>query len=89
MDNQLIALSNCSVKSLCMGYLVVKEAPGARRGLIVMKAMNQMLNEVKWDGLDVLVLDLPLGTVTGGVQISSITQQVIGDNVYEFHSSCT
>jgi len=55
-----------------MGYLVGKEAPGAWRGLIVMKAMNQILNEVEWDGLDVLARDLPLGT--GDVQISSVTQ---------------
>ena len=48
--------------------------------------MNQMLNEVEWGRLDILVLDLPLGT--GDIQIS-ITQQVIVDGVYEFHSSTT
>ena len=86
IDNQLIPLSNYGVKSMSMGYLVGEEAPVAWRGLMVMKAMNQMLNEVEWDGLDVLVLDLPPGT--GDVQIS-ITQQVIVDGVYGFHSSST
>ena len=79
IDNQLIPLSNYGVKSMSMGYLVGEEAPVAWRGLMVMKAMNQMLNEVEWGGLDVLVLDLPPGT--GDVQIS-ITQQVIVDGAY-------
>jgi len=86
IDNQLIPLSNYGVKSMSMGYLVGEEAPVAWRGLMVMKAMNQMLNEVEWGGLDVLVLDLPPGT--GDVQLS-ITQQVIVDGVYGSHSSST
>ena len=32
------------------------------RGLMVMKALQQLLHEVDWGGLDVLVLDLPPGT---------------------------
>ncbi|KAG0126687.1 P-loop containing nucleoside triphosphate hydrolase protein [Tuber indicum] len=74
--NQLIPLSNYGVKSMSMGYLAGEEAPVVWRGLMVMKAMNQMLNEVEWGGLDVLVLDLPPGT--GDVQLS-ITQQVVVD----------
>ena len=85
IDNQLVPVTNYGVKSISMGYLVGEEAPVAWRGLIVMKAMNQMLNEVEWGALDVLVLDLPPGT--GDVQIS-ITQQVIV-GVYGFHSSFT
>lgn len=56
-----------------MGYLVPEEAPVAWRGLMVMKALQQLLHEVEWGGLDVLVLDLPPGT--GDVQLT-ITQQV-------------
>jgi len=40
---------------------------------MVMKAMQQLLHEVDWGGLDVLVLDLPPGT--GDTQLT-ITQQV-------------
>jgi ATP-binding protein involved in chromosome partitioning len=40
---------------------------------MVMKALQQLLHEVDWGGLDVLVLDLPPGT--GDVQLT-ITQQV-------------
>ena len=44
-----------------------------------MKALQQLLHEVEWGGLDVLVLDLPPGT--GDVQLS-IAQQVVVDGQY-------
>lgn len=72
-DNQLLPLSNYGVKSMSMGYLVAEEAPVVWRGLMVMKALQQLLHDVEWGGLDVLVLDLPPGT--GDTQLT-ITQQV-------------
>lgn len=56
-----------------MGYLVPADSAVAWRGLLVQKALQQLLHEVDWGGLDVLVLDLPPGT--GDVQLT-ITQQV-------------
>jgi ATP-binding protein involved in chromosome partitioning len=56
-----------------MGYLVKEDSPVVWRGLMVMKALQQLLHEVDWGGLDVLVLDLPPGT--GDVQLT-ITQQL-------------
>ncbi|KAI9790980.1 MAG: hypothetical protein M1816_004547 [Peltula sp. TS41687] len=61
---------------MSMGYLVGEEAPVVWRGLMVMKALQQLLHEVDWGGLDVLVLDLPPGT--GDTQLT-ITQQVVLD----------
>ncbi|KAH7119655.1 cytosolic Fe-S cluster assembling factor NBP35 [Dendryphion nanum] len=72
-NNQLIPLSNYGLKSMSMGYLIPESSPVAWRGLMVMKALQQLLHEVDWGGLDVLVLDLPPGT--GDVQLT-ITQQV-------------
>ncbi|KAF2194059.1 cytosolic Fe-S cluster assembling factor NBP35 [Zopfia rhizophila CBS 207.26] len=72
-NNQLIPLSNYGLKSMSMGYLIPEESPVAWRGLMVMKALQQLLHEVDWGGLDILVLDLPPGT--GDVQLT-ITQQV-------------
>jgi ATP-binding protein involved in chromosome partitioning len=72
-DNQLIPLTNYGLKSMSMGYLVPQTSAIAWRGLMVMKALQQLLHEVEWGGLDVLVLDLPPGT--GDVQLT-ITQQV-------------
>ncbi|KAL6865701.1 hypothetical protein ACO1O0_001797 [Amphichorda felina] len=59
-----------------MGYLVGENAPVVWRGPMVMKAIQQLLHEVDWGGLDMLVLDLPPGT--GDTQLT-ITQQVILD----------
>ena len=47
---------------MSMGYLVGESAPVVWRGLMVMKAIQQLLFDVDWGGLDVLVLDLPPGT---------------------------
>ncbi|KAI1292449.1 P-loop containing nucleoside triphosphate hydrolase protein [Xylaria venustula] len=75
-NNQLLPLSNYGVKTMSMGYLVGEDAPVVWRGLMVMKALQQLLHEVEWGGLDVLVLDLPPGT--GDTQLS-VTQQVVLD----------
>jgi ATP-binding protein involved in chromosome partitioning len=79
-SNMLIPLQNYGVKSMSMGYLLPSEqAPVAWRGLMVMKALQQLLHEVDWASdatatpLDILVLDLPPGT--GDVQLT-IGQQV-------------
>ncbi|KAL1867299.1 hypothetical protein Daus18300_006418 [Diaporthe australafricana] len=75
-NNQLLSLSNYGVKTMSMGYLVGEDAPVVWRGMMVMKALQQLLHEVHWGGLDVLVLDLPPGT--GDTQLS-ITQQIVLD----------
>jgi ATP-binding protein involved in chromosome partitioning len=74
-ENRLVPLQSYGLKSMSMGYLLSSEsAPVAWRGLMVMKALQQLLHEVDWSpGLDVLVLDLPPGT--GDVQLT-IGQQV-------------
>lgn len=59
-----------------MGYLIPESSPVAWRGLMVMKALQQLLHEVDWGGLDILVLDMPPGT--GDVQLT-ITQQLVLD----------
>lgn len=73
VGNQLVPLTNYGLKSMSMGYLVPEKAPVVWRGLMAMKALQQLLHEVEWGGLDVLVLDMPPGT--GDVQLT-ITQQI-------------
>lgn len=58
---------------MSMGFLVGDDAPVVWRGLMVMKALEQLLRQVDWSGLDVLVIDMPPGT--GDTQLT-ITQQV-------------
>lgn len=58
------------------GEVPMDTTPISWRGLMVTKAMHQLLHSVSWGPLDVLVLDLPPGT--GDVQLT-INQEVIID----------
>jgi ATP-binding protein involved in chromosome partitioning len=50
------------VKVMSIGFLVDEEAAMIWRGPMVMSAITQMLREVAWGDLDVLVVDMPPGT---------------------------
>ncbi|MCB1381788.1 MAG: Mrp/NBP35 family ATP-binding protein [Notoacmeibacter sp.] len=50
------------LKVMSMGFLVDEEAPMIWRGPMVVSALTQMLREVAWGALDVLVVDMPPGT---------------------------
>jgi ATP-binding protein involved in chromosome partitioning len=50
------------LKVMSMGFLVDEETPMIWRGPMVISALNQMLTEVEWGELDVLVVDMPPGT---------------------------
>ena len=58
---------------MSMGFLVDEGTPIIWRGPMVVSALNQMLREVAWDDLDVMVIDMPPGT--GDVQLT-MAQQV-------------
>jgi ATP-binding protein involved in chromosome partitioning len=60
------------LKVMSIGFLVDANRALIWRGPIIMKAVRQLLHEVDWAPLDVLVLDLPPGT--GDVQIT-MTQE--------------
>ena len=50
------------VKCMSIGFLIDEETPMIWRGPMVMSALEQMLRDVEWGELDVLVCDLPPGT---------------------------
>lgn len=56
------------VKVMSMGFLVEDDSPMVWRGPLVQSALMQMLQQVNWAPLDVLVLDMPPGT--GDTQLS-------------------
>ena len=66
-------LENYGLKVMSMGFLVDEETPMIWRGPMVMSALSQMLREVEWGELDVLVVDMPPGT--GDAQLT-LAQQV-------------
>ncbi len=61
------------MKVMSIGFLVEEETPMIWRGPMVMSAITQMLREVQWGELDVLVVDMPPGT--GDAQLT-LAQQV-------------
>jgi ATP-binding protein involved in chromosome partitioning len=61
------------LKAMSMGFLVEEETPMIWRGPMVVSALTQMLREVAWGELDVLVVDMPPGT--GDAQLT-MAQQV-------------
>jgi ATP-binding protein involved in chromosome partitioning len=50
------------IRVMSIGFLVEEEAAMIWRGPMVMSAITQMLREVAWGELDVLVVDMPPGT---------------------------
>ncbi|MDJ1159809.1 Mrp/NBP35 family ATP-binding protein [Chelatococcus sp. SYSU_G07232] len=55
-------LEGYGLKVMSIGFLVEEEAAMIWRGPMVMSAIQQMLREVDWGELDVLVVDMPPGT---------------------------
>ena len=59
---KLIPLEAFGVRVMSIGFLIEEGAPVIWRGPMVMSALNQLLREVAWGDLDVLVVDMPPGT---------------------------
>ena len=59
---KLRPMENYGVKVMSMGFLVDEDAPMIWRGPMVQSALQQMLGDVTWGELDVLVVDMPPGT---------------------------
>ena len=66
-------MANYGLKVMSMGFLVAEETPMIWRGPMVMSALSQMLRDVDWGELDVMVVDMPPGT--GDAQLT-MAQQV-------------
>ena len=74
VDGRIIQpMENYGVKVMSMGFLVDEETPMIWRGPMVMSALTQMLREVNWGELDIMVVDMPPGT--GDAQLT-MAQQV-------------
>ncbi len=69
----LSPLESYGLKVMSMGFLVEEETPMIWRGPMVISALTQMLREVAWGDLDILVVDMPPGT--GDAQLT-MAQQV-------------
>jgi ATP-binding protein involved in chromosome partitioning len=68
-DN-LIPMEKYGVKVMSMGFLVDDNTPVVWRGPMIMKTIQQFVQNVKWGELDILLVDLPPGT--GDAQLSLV-----------------
>ena len=59
---KILPIDAWGLQTMSIGYLVAEDAPTIWRGPMVMSAIEQMLRDVAWGGLDILVIDMPPGT---------------------------
>lgn len=69
-DAMLVPMERHGVKVMSMGFLVDDDTPVVWRGPMIMKTVQQFVQNVKWGELDVLLVDLPPGT--GDAQLSLV-----------------
>jgi ATP-binding protein involved in chromosome partitioning len=60
--DKMIPLQAWGLACMSIGFLVDEETPMIWRGPMVMGALEQMMGQVEWGALDVLVVDMPPGT---------------------------
>ena len=65
---RLEPMENYGVKVMSMGFLVPEDTPMIWRGPMVMSALQQMMRDVEWGELDIMIVDMPPGT--GDAQLS-------------------
>ncbi len=66
----LVPMERHGVKVMSMGFLVDDNTPVVWRGPMIMKTIQQFVQNVKWGELDVVIVDLPPGT--GDAQLSLV-----------------
>lgn len=66
--NRIMPFFNHGVKMQSLGFFLGENSPVIWRGPMVMRAVQQLLQDTDWGELDVLVVDLPPGT--GDVQLT-------------------
>ncbi len=69
-DNKIVPLEAHGVRLMSIGFILDPTKALIWRGPLVAQLINQFLNDVHWEDLDYLVLDLPPGT--GDVQLTLV-----------------
>ena len=61
-DERMLPIEIWGLRAMSIGFLVEEDTAMIWRGPMVMGALEQMLGQVEWGALDVLVVDMPPGT---------------------------
>jgi len=72
-EDKIVPIERYGVKVISLGFLMDVDQPVIWRGPMVMKAVEQFLQDVAWGKLDFLLVDLPPGT--GDAQLT-LTQKI-------------
>jgi ATP-binding protein involved in chromosome partitioning len=76
---RLKPISSYGLTVMSIGFLIEEETPMIWRGPMVMSAITQMLREVEWGDLDIMVVDMPPGT--GDAQLTMAQQVPLAGSV--------
>lgn len=71
-EKKIIPVEAQGLKTISMGMMMAPDQPVIWRGPLVFSAIKQFIQDVLWDGLDYLVVDLPPGT--GDAQLTLVQQ---------------
>ena len=74
--SKLQPIEKYGVKLMSLGFLVTDDSPVIWRGPLVMRALQQLISDVDWGELDVILFDMPPGT--GDAQLT-LSQSVALD----------
>lgn len=55
-------MNSYHIQAMSIGFLVDEESPMIWRGPMVTQALEQLLNDTRWEDLDYLIVDMPPGT---------------------------
>lgn len=73
-NDKLIPLLNYGVECMSMGFLVDEKDPVVWRGMMVMKGLQDLIRNVAWNNLDMLVIDMPPGTGDTQLTLSQLVE---------------
>ncbi len=73
-NKKLVPLTAWGLQAMSIGFLLEEDSPTIWRGPMVMSALQQMLRDVAWDNLDILVIDMPPGTGDAQLTLSQRTE---------------
>ncbi|GAA0590375.1 Mrp/NBP35 family ATP-binding protein [Caenispirillum bisanense] len=60
--DRIVPLRNHGVTVMSIGFMVEEDSPVVWRGPMVVGALEQLLRDVEWGELDVMIVDMPPGT---------------------------
>ncbi len=72
-ERSMQPMENYGVQVMSIGFLVDPDDPMIWRGPMATQALDQLLRQTAWDGLDYLIVDMPPGT--GDIQLT-LSQRV-------------